>query len=933
MSRNARPIVAALSAMAVLTLTLFLGASSAEAKSAIFDFSSTPTTTQAGGHPDIVTEMTVGTHENQLPTVACSCNDPKEVVIHAPRGVIANPHVASICTAAELVTFECSSDSQVGVMTLKLFSSYLILPIYRTVTPPDQGSMFFFAVPLGIAIPQYMTFNARTDGDFGLDVASIGISQLLPIDYFAPTLWGVPGDKSHDILRFAPPEMDIGCSSNPASAASLGKLPGGCNTEIKTKEGQGQTEKVSHSTSIPVRPMIQNPTTCIGPLTSTLDTTAYDREKDSATDEWPATTGCDQLSFDPSLSANPTTTVTDTASGLDVSLVVPQPQDPSTPSPSELRLSTVTLPKGFSINPNAADGKTVCSDEQARLGTREPAQCPEFSKIGTVVLDSSALPDPIPGAIYLAESKPGDRYRVMLTAFGFGTAIKIPGSTRPDPQTGQLTIAFEDLPEAPFQRFDMHFFGSERGLLATPDKCGTFPVQSTFAPWDNVLPEQSSTQFFVLDSAPNGMSCPGTTRPFAPTVEAGGEDNTAGRFTPVTLRLTREDGEQNLAAADVALPSGLIASLKEVAYCPQSAIDLLSRPGYSGIAEASNPACPASSLVGSVMTGAGAGTKPLYTLGKLYLAGPYKGAPLSLLIVVPAVSGPYDLGNVAVRVALYVDPVTTKVTAVSDPLPQILEGIPLRLRSALLKVDRPNFALNPTNCEASSFGTSLFGTESAILTRNTFFQVANCTDLPFRPKLTLKLNGGVQRRGHPAIHAMFTAPPGNANTASVSVTLPKGELLASEHIGTVCTRVNFAADNCPGGSIIGKAQATSPLLDSPLTGLVYLRSSDNELPDMVLDLKGQVDIEVSGEVDSVDGRLRTKFRNVPDVPVSKLVLDLAGGRKGLLINSERLCGTKKKATVKTTAQNGAVQKLMSRLRTTCDAKAKRKRHIGHRTVG
>lgn len=924
-------LFAVLAALAlVLVHMMGPGTERASAKSAILEYRSVPTESQAGGHPDIVTEFGVGTRFTELPMPACACNDPKDIIVHTPPGVIANPHVAAICTAAEAALYNCSADSQVGLMTIKYFSNYAFLPIYRTIPPNDQGGMFIFLAPLGGAA-QYMTVNARTDGDFGLDIATIGIQHLVPLDFYAPIFWGVPGDHVHDILRFLPQEQLMFCFGNPLVKVAEGKLPGDCFVQING--GTSEAPKAPVPTSIPIKPMLQAPTTCIGPLESTLETLAYDNERDTASIGWPETTGCDLLSFNPSLSANPTTEETDSPSGLGVSLQVPQFQDPTTPSPSELRASTVTMPDGFSINPNAADGKTVCTDAEARLGTREPQHCPEFSKVGTVVLDSSALPEPIPGYIFLGEPKPGDTYRLLLTAFGFGTAIKIPGSVRPDPQTGQLTVTFDKLPEAPFQAFDMHFFGAERGLLATPPKCGTFPVSSTFKPWSNALSDQKSTQFFVLDHAPGGRPCPGSTRPFDPSLEAGNEDNTAGKHSSFSLRITRSDGDQNLSGLDVKTPPGFSAVLKGVPYCSEADLAKITQPGHTGRDEISSPACPAATRVGSAVTSVGAGSKPLYTEGKVYLGGPYKGAPLSLMVVVPGVSGPYDLGNIAVRAALDVNPVNAQVSAVSDPLPQILDGIPLRLRSVLLRIDRPNFVVNGTNCDPFAVQTTAHGSEGAASPASKPFQIANCIDLPYGPKLALKLDGGVHRRGHPAIRATFTAAPGEANTKGVSVTLPKGEQLDSEHIDTVCTRVAFAATDCPPGSIIGRAEASSPLLDQPLRGLVYLRSSDNQLPDMVLDLKGQVDIEVSAKVDAVEGRLRTTFRGVPDVPVSKLTLSLAGGKKGLLINSEPLCGTSKKATVKMTGQNGVFHKTKTRLQASCGSKARHKRHSGKRTAG
>jgi hypothetical protein len=183
--------------------------------------------------------------------------------------------------------------------------------------------------------------------------------------------------------------------------------------------------------------------------------------------------------------------------------------------------------------------------------------------------------------------------------------------------------------------------------------------------------------------------------------------------------------------------------------------------------------------------------------------------------------------------------------------------------------------------------------------------VANCSILGFGPKMTMRLSGGVGRRGNPAIHTQLTMQPGGANLRRVSVTLPKGELLDNSHIGTVCTRVDFANNSCSERSLVGHAEVATPLLAQPLEGSAYLRASDNELPDLALDLEGQVDIEAAARIDSVNGRLRATFESLPDLPISSVSLDLVGGSKGVLQNSIDLCGTGKQAKARMTGQNGA----------------------------
>ena len=344
-----------------------------------------------------------------------------------------------------------------------------------------------FNVPL-LEFPIFLRFNPRTESDYGLTETTEGISQLAPLTLFELTLFGVPASASNDAMR-APLGWDFA--------------------------DNGNTFPPTPSNS-PERPFLDNPTSCGTPLSASLEILSYDGGTSFAETAFPATTGCDQLSFNPSLSAEPTTAQADSASGLDVNLSVPQLESPTTPSPSEIKAATVTLPKGFSINPNAADGKTSCSDSEAQFGTENAAQCPEDSKVGTLSIESSALPGPLPGYIYLGKPQPGSRYRLFLVADGFGVHVKLPGSVIADPQTGQLVASFQDLPQSPFSDFDMHFFGSERGLLATPTQCGTYPVISTFVPWDSALPDQTSTQFFTLSSGPDGTPCPGAERPLRP---------------------------------------------------------------------------------------------------------------------------------------------------------------------------------------------------------------------------------------------------------------------------------------------------------------------------------------------------------------------------------------------------------------------------------
>jgi hypothetical protein len=888
----------AVAGIAALLGLLAFGTGSAQAIE-IFNFEAYPSTTQAGSHPDLTIKFRIEHHtegETVVNPSNCICNDALDADVELPTGLIGNPHSTPQCKSADFARDACPTDSQIGIAQPTVdFGGFelgpLTTPLYNLVPKPTQGGLFGWKVPL-FDTPVYTVLGARTGSDYGLNAFTDGIEQSFPLAEYSTVLWGVPADSSHDEER---------------------AYPGGPSNS-------------------PREPFLQNPETCNTQLRSTLKIVGYDRSVNYAEAPWPQTTGCDQLAFNPALSAQPTTTESDAPSGLEVDLKVPQNFSPEAPSPSELRAATVVLPKGVSLNPNAADGKSSCTDQEARFGTEDEAQCPEYSKIGTVVIDSSALPAPIPGAAYIGKPLPGERYRVFLTADGYATHVKLAGVVEPDPETGQLTVAFDNLPQSPLTEFQLHFFGSERGILATPTQCGTYPVQSTFVPWDEALSSQSAVQFFTIDSGPGGSPCPGATRPFDPGFGASSLSNTAGLKTPFHVSVTRSDGDQYLRSTTVTPPPGLLASLAGIPYCSEAALAAASTAGYPGLTELSTPVCPADSEIGVSDAGAGAGSHPIHLAGKVYLAGPYKGAPLSLAVITPAVSGPYDLGNVVVRVALNVDPTSAQVTAVTDPLPLIFESIPVRLRSLIVWLNRPGFTINPTNCSPFAVNGDIEGDEGTHAERSASFQVASCAGLGYHPNLHLRLTGGVNRRGHPAIHAVFKAKPGEANSRRVAVTLPKGEELDNSHVNSVCSRKEFAADACPAGSVLGSAEARTPLLDGPLQGLVYLRSSSHRLPDMVVTLHGQVDLELSARIDTVHGRLRTTFEGIPDAPISAFDLRLRGGSRGLLINTKNLCGAHKKALMRMAGQNNRRGKIAVSLNPAC-GKARHKRHRLHSRVG
>ncbi len=625
---------------------------------------------------------------------------------------------------------------------------------------------------------------------------------------------------------------------------------------------------------------------------------------------------CAGIPYEPSLDVSPGTVQTDSPAGLAANVQVPHIPGGGSRESSQTKQAKVTLPLGMGINPSAASGSLqTCTDAQFGKGTRNQVGCPLASKIGVVSIDTPPLPDgSLTGNVYVGrqlsrDPASGEEYRIFVEAGStrYGISARLVGNVSADPQTGQLTTTFDDkelggLPQVPFSSFKLDFDDGPTAVLTSPGSCGPSKSTTAMTPWSGNPPATPSHEF-SLSTAPGGGACAKTlaARPFSPSFDADTAKSNAGAYSPLQIDIGRTDGSQELKGADVTLPPGLTAKLAGVRYCPAAA--LAAAAANSGNAEAASSSCPASSLIGHAAVAAGSGPSPIHIGGKVFLAGRYKGAPLSLAVITPATAGPFDLGTVVVRVALFVDPRTAQVRAVSDPIPHVYGGALLDVRSISVKLDRKEFSLNPTNCSQFSFAGSLLGGGANPVDPAAFssfavsapFKAKGCESLGFKPKFSLRLFGATRRAKNPKLRATLTPRGGDANFAGAAVTLPRSLFLDQSSIANVCTRVQFAANDCPRDSVYGYAEAFSPLLDGPLSGPVYLRSSDNTLPDLVVDLHGQVDVELDARIDSVHGRIRNTFDMLPDVPVSKFVLTVPGGPNGLLVNSRDLCPRKKSA--------------------------------------
>jgi hypothetical protein len=892
-------------------------------RAAVEDFgiesvSANRSTSQAGGHPDFTTFVKIETDPasppepdgDQQPWAAT-----RNLLISLPPGMTGNPRAVAECSLVQfstaLSTGECPRDSQVGITELHLSGLPIPItePIYNLEAPGGENvaRLGFY----GYNIPVVINVDLRSDSDYGLTAKGEGFPSSTALVSAKTTLWGVPAASSHDMERITPKEvLDSG-----GTTTTSPPRPSGLNPEA----------------------FMINPTSCRVPqhVEFAADSYANPGAFDVAAAQLPPTVGCESLGFDPTVRFRPTNRQADSPTGLEVELGIDQANisAPTDVASAHLKKVTVTLPHGMSINPAAAGGLGGCSESEIGLISKSPVRfnetapaCPDASKVGSARIKTPLLDEPIDGALYLgkqSENPFGSLLAGYLVARGQGVTIKLAGRFDLDPKTGQIVATFDENPQQPFSNLALHFNGGDRGVLVTPPQCGDYVIRTDLVPWSvgnpsNPAPAEVIHRIstFTITAGPGGAPCPNPPD-FAPGFAAGTATPLAGEFTALIVQATRPSGSQILTGIEVQLPPGLAAKLTGIPYCPDAALAI--GAGTSGLNESASPSCPLPSRIGSSTVSTGAGSTPFHVPGTVYLTGPYRGAPLSIAVVTPALAGPFDLGTVVVRAPLYVNPITAQVRAVSDPLPTVLRGIPLHLRSISVSVDRPGFTRNPTSCQPMQVRGDLFGMTDA-RTMFTRFQVGGCKGLDFAPQLSLRLRGGKKRGQYPALRAVIRAGEGEAGIRRVSVALPRSEFLAQEHIETVCTRVQFAADNCPAGSIYGRARVFTPLLDASLQGPVYLRSNggERELPDLVARLEGQVDLELQGRIDSAKGGgIRTTFASVPDAPVSKFVLSMRGGKKSLLVNSRDLCGSVNRARVKMLGHNGKALNSAPALRARC----------------
>jgi len=914
----------ALLALAAILALALLGAAPASAAFGFKGLELGLAGTQAGAHPaEVTTALQMETVVEEVEVEAGKFEEREfpdgqlgDLEVDMPAGFAGNPDAVPTCDPELFITIAdgyaaCPNASAVGYIAAKAefdpiepdAAAYFHVPLFNL--PPDPG----YAAKLGfvvLAVPVTIDVGVRESPPYNVYARLSDASQAALFYASKVTIWGVPADSSHDPYRGSC--LDVDTPGEVDQVLSLGK----CTAAVFPE------------------PFLTSPRSCEGPLVASFAGIAWNTgDEATGTATAPTRSGCSKLGFAPEAAAQLTSNAAESPSRLSFELNVDDEGliDPSEGAIalSDIKSTEVTLPEGVTLNPSQAEGLEACTEGQLARETSTSefgAGCPAASKVGSVEVETPLLEGTVlKGSLFVAQPYQNPfgslvALYMVIKDPELGISVKLPAKVALDPATGQVTTTFGDpsakdpalrtLPQLPLGSVRVSLPAGERAPLVTPPRCGSYEIASTFTPWANPDSPLTTTSTFQVLSGPGGAPCP-SADPFAPSFTAGSANGAAGAYAPFKLRLTRSDQEADITRLDTILPPGVVGKIAGLERCSEAAIAAAS--SKTGSAELALPSCPLGSRVGSVSSGAGVGADLTWVKGgSLYLAGPFGGAPLSVVAVVPAVAGPFDLGTVVVREALDLDPTTAQVTvsgAASAPIPTILQGVPLRLRDLRIAVDRPQFTLNPTSCdEEQTRATAFSGARTAALASR--FQASSCASLGFKPKLTLKLKGKTKRSGHPAVRSVLTPRPGDANIGGATVLLPPSEFIDNAHINNPCTRVQFNADECPPKSILGTARAYTPLLEAQLEGPVYFRSNggERELPDVVADLHGQFRIILVGFVDSKGGRVRTRFLGVPDAPVSRFILNLKGGKAGLLVNNRDLCKGKLRATLRMSGQNG-----------------------------
>jgi hypothetical protein len=954
MMRTTRKLLL-LPAVAGLVMLVLAGSAAAFPSTKPFEivpgsFSVTASTDRAGAHEDLTTSLDFA-HE---PVTGVTYNDVRTITVNLPAGFTASNTAVPTCSDAQLLTgagivgfgAQCPQASQVGQVSFEVANPFPAgkhgLPSQDTVPLYNlEDTSTGVAAELGFktaTVTQVLVVRVRPS-DTGLSITTPNIPRV-EAHNIKVTVWGLPASHEHDAQR------GEACGLN-------GEQPPICHNEF----GGPQEAKV------PVRPFLSNPTGC-GTFTASMEADSWE-EPDTfvkATSEVGPIAECERVPFDPTIEVQPTTESAESPTGLDVSLVVPQSwENPFSLATANLQDTSLALPEGMTANPSLAAGLGACTVAQYESETAESpvgAGCPPESKIGSIEIETPLLAEKIPGAIYIAtpyENQPefgtpehpgGSLLALYVVAKdpAKGIIIKVAGKIEPNPVTGQLVTTFQNTPQQPFNRFTLKFRPGATAPLVSPPICGSYSANAALTPWS------APTEPVLLNSLPFQVSsgvregaCPaGGAPPFKPQVIAYPEHANGGAYSPFYLRIIREDGEQEITRFSTTLPPGLSGNLTGIPFCPEA--DIEAAKSVTGAEEEERPSCPVASEIGHTIVSAGVGTVLAQNPGKVYLAGPYHGAPLSIVSITSAKVGPFDLGTVVIRFALDINPTTAQVEvsgAQSDPIPHILRGIVVHVREIRVYMDREKFIINPTSCNPLAVTDTIDGSgadpanpaDQVPVSVSTPFEAADCSSLQFNPGFKVATSGRTSKANGASLSVKLTVPGAlgtQANIAKVKVELPKQLPSRLTTLQKACTAAVFEANpaDCPAASIVGQATATTPILPVPLTGPAYFVSHGGEaFPSLIVVLQGYgITVDLVGSTFISKGVTSSTFKTVPDVPVGSFELTLPQGPFSALAAVGNLCKSKLLMPTEFLAQNGAVLDQSTKVAVTGCPKAKKASH-------
>jgi hypothetical protein len=770
----------------------------------------------AEGNPDTL----AGSHPDRLEVgfaldVKGTGTTVREVLTDMPPGFGGDPRAVPECPRQLGVEGkECPPESQVGVARLSApEASDIELPIF--LLQPEPGQLLAFTSKPNVEVS--ITMELRSD-DLGITLRTDNPNQL-EFSNGHLELWGVPAD--HQV-----------------------------------------------GTDIPRRPMLTAPSRC-GPLRFGLRVRSWQDGApwQSASAETAPLTDCESLAFAPGLGLSLSNPVADSPTGMRVELSLPQDEDASARSSAQIKDVTITMPAGITVSPGGAAGLTACSDAQFGLEDATAVRCPPSSRVGAVEFASPGLREPLAGTIYLGQERPGERFRMLVAAPGFGAILKFAGTLSPAPATGLVSATLEGLPEIAIERLSVSFGGGSSALLASPLRCGRVTARARLTPYGDGAPADISASASIASSS---FAC--APPPFEPQLSVASSSSRAGKPTTFSTTLRRRDGEQLPRRFSVVLPAGLSAALGKVTACPD--------------ADLARAACPAASRVGAARASIGSGPSPASLAGEVFATGPYRRAPFGMAIVFDGALGPFDLGPVSFRAKAEVDERTGRVTIATDPLPALVEGVPIRFQAIELDMDRPGLVRNPTSCAPRSVEAVAEAQGGGLAALASPFPLKGCDKLGFAPRarVTLDADGGSGADAKSSLRLSLHLPQGNTNLRSMSMWLPKALTLGIGGVTAICSHRDALKAACPAAARIGAASARSALLEEPLKGSVYVAQPEgNGPPDLAVSLTaGGVHVGIEGETSQRDGHFVTRLAGLPDMPLSSLVMHLGSVGKGAL---------------------------------------------------